>query len=184
MSGWWTRRACGDVEPDWFVVESGHPSTENLKALRICAGCPVRVECRDDTLRSEPTSIIAGGWRWTGKGKPRPFPGDEHLAGMEPRGPKPKPAPRPKQPHRGRPPGPPDVDRFLAAGRAARAGKRVGLVAERFGISRYRVYAAAMVLEETPDLAAQLAAGQVTIRSAEMAARAARRERKLEGCGG
>lgn len=178
MSDWYTRGACRGADPDWFVLAAGHPTTDNIKAQRMCHDCPVRVDCRDDALGGEPTSIIAGGWRWTAKGKPRPFPGDEHLAGMTPRAPKPKPAPKPKQPNRGRPPGPPDVDRFLAAGRAAQAGNRVGEVAQRFGISRYRVYAAAMVLEEKPDLAELLAAGQVTIRGAEMAARAARRERK------
>lgn len=178
MSDWWKLMACKDMDPDWFVVESGHPSGNNTKALRRCAGCPVRVECRDDMLRGAPTSIIAGGWRWTAKGRPKPFPGDEHLAGMAPRVSKPKPAPKPKRPNRGRRPGPPDVERFLAAGRAAAGGKRVCEVADRYGLSRYRVYAAQLVLDEAPDMAALLAAGAVNIRTAEMAARAARRERK------
>lgn len=43
---WQSRAACRGMEPGIFMPERGEVAKVNL-ARRICAGCPVRVECLD-----------------------------------------------------------------------------------------------------------------------------------------
>lgn len=178
MSAWWLRAACRETDPDIFVTNAGSLSADNIRALQLCDGCPVREPCRDAMRQgSRPVSIIAGGWRWTAEGTPIPHRDDRDL----PPPPEPPPAPplAPDTWSPNRPRGEPyaGLSRFLDAGRELDAGTYVDTVCARYGLSRHRVYAARLVLREVPDLVPALRAGTVTIGDAERAARAARTDR-------
>lgn len=45
--GWLERAACRGLPPSMFYPEWGE---EGAEARRICAGCPVRVECLDHAV--------------------------------------------------------------------------------------------------------------------------------------
>ena len=61
---WIERAACNqpDVEPSWFdVSEQG---MRPIEALRICRGCPVRLNCLAEAL-GRPSSDDSGVWGGT-----------------------------------------------------------------------------------------------------------------------
>lgn len=58
MTGWQDRAACRDVNPDLFFPATSDPGNE---AKRICAGCPVRLQClRDAKTRREEHGVWGG----------------------------------------------------------------------------------------------------------------------------
>lgn len=61
---WRTYALCAEVDLDLFVLETGQSPRAGLK---VCDRCPVRTQCRDDTLALPPSrrrSIVAGGWHF------------------------------------------------------------------------------------------------------------------------
>lgn len=55
----WTRdAACLDVDPDMFFPTNEQASVE---AKKVCAKCPVREDCLEDSLRNRDTAGIFGG---------------------------------------------------------------------------------------------------------------------------
>ena len=60
---WTDRAACRDAPPDLFfpVSEFGAAAEQITDAKRICAGCPVRVNCLDHALSRSEASGIWGG---------------------------------------------------------------------------------------------------------------------------
>ena len=42
----WLRAACRDAPTEWFYPPRGGHGRRTAEALRLCAGCPVRDECR------------------------------------------------------------------------------------------------------------------------------------------
>ena len=59
---WWSQAACVGTPTDVFFPPMGGPGS-NTQAKRICAACPVNVECLDDAIRNEPmprAGIYAG----------------------------------------------------------------------------------------------------------------------------
>jgi len=62
---WRHRAACRDTNPDLFVPidgERGNAKTARQQAaLRICADCPVRVDCLRWVLNIRDTTAVAGG---------------------------------------------------------------------------------------------------------------------------
>lgn len=55
----WRRDAvCAQVDPELFFPEVGEPTAP---AKRICAGCPVRVECLDYALDAREAHGVFGG---------------------------------------------------------------------------------------------------------------------------
>lgn len=90
MSGdgeWRLQAACRGRSLAWWLPDTGGVSRDNQRALDLCRGCPVRVECRDYYRAADPapSSIIAGGWRWDVKGRPTRAAGDEHLPARLPK---------------------------------------------------------------------------------------------------
>jgi len=61
---WRTRAACNDpaVEPEWFFAEDR--GFFPVEAMRVCAGCPVRLDCLLDALKVS-TSDDSGVWGGT-----------------------------------------------------------------------------------------------------------------------
>lgn len=60
----WTRHAaCRNEDPELFfpVTEEGPEASRVRVALRVCASCPVRVECRNYALGSDMRYGIWGG---------------------------------------------------------------------------------------------------------------------------
>lgn len=58
---WHTRAACGGEDPGLFFAGSGPQAfRDRRRALAICAGCPVRVECVADALAWEQPSTRTG----------------------------------------------------------------------------------------------------------------------------
>jgi WhiB family transcriptional regulator, redox-sensing transcriptional regulator len=53
---WKTDALCGDLQSDMFFPED---PAQAAPAIQICAGCPVRLQCRDYALRH---SIVWGIW--------------------------------------------------------------------------------------------------------------------------
>jgi len=63
-NGWRWLAACSVDTADWFFITSRSRSLspDNRRALRICAKCPVRIECLIDALEDpEKVPRIAGG---------------------------------------------------------------------------------------------------------------------------
>lgn len=64
---WRLRAACRGMDPDAFVLGRGQLSGANVTAIRTCARCPVRTQCRTE-WRAQPThrraGFIAGGIAW------------------------------------------------------------------------------------------------------------------------
>jgi WhiB family redox-sensing transcriptional regulator len=55
---WRLEAACAEVDPELFFPERGDPA---LAAKRICAGCPVQVECLSFALAvTEPRGVWGG----------------------------------------------------------------------------------------------------------------------------
>lgn len=63
---WTDRAACLPHNPDmWFNVnprQETRPSRDTLRALAICRGCPVRVECLNRALDDEADHPREGIW--------------------------------------------------------------------------------------------------------------------------
>lgn len=47
IGDWWERAACAKVDPDVFFPEKGGTTRP---ALRVCGGCPVRRQCREEVM--------------------------------------------------------------------------------------------------------------------------------------
>jgi WhiB family redox-sensing transcriptional regulator len=60
---WRAAGACLTADPDLFfpVAEGTVPSKQVAQAQRICAGCPVRQQCRDFAMRTREPAGIWGG---------------------------------------------------------------------------------------------------------------------------
>jgi len=60
---WTEQAACSDALPDLFfpVSEFGAAEEQITEAKRICAGCPVRIDCLDHALSRGEASGIWGG---------------------------------------------------------------------------------------------------------------------------
>ncbi|HET6919853.1 MAG TPA: WhiB family transcriptional regulator [Jiangellaceae bacterium] len=59
MSGWWDDALCrqiGDPELWYPAKEAGRPHA----AIRICADCPVRVECLQHALDNDEAGVWGG----------------------------------------------------------------------------------------------------------------------------
>ncbi len=54
--GWKARAACRTFPPEWFDAET---DADAAKALRVCAGCPVRSEC---LLAAAADKVRSGVW--------------------------------------------------------------------------------------------------------------------------
>jgi WhiB family redox-sensing transcriptional regulator len=55
----WMRDAlCAQTDPELFFPEPGQP---NREAKRVCAACPVRVECLEDALAKNERRGVRGG---------------------------------------------------------------------------------------------------------------------------
>lgn len=57
-SQWAERAACADANPDIFFPSRGESSA---KAMELCRGCEVRLECLDYALRTHQRHGIWGG---------------------------------------------------------------------------------------------------------------------------
>jgi WhiB family redox-sensing transcriptional regulator len=55
---WRLDAVCAEVDPELFFPEPGAPTSP---AKRICAGCPVRVECLDYALAAREAHGVFGG---------------------------------------------------------------------------------------------------------------------------
>lgn len=64
--GWRARAACGDVDPELFFPDRA--GTDISAAQAICAGCPVRAECREF---AEATNQVYGVWAGVDRGSPK-----------------------------------------------------------------------------------------------------------------
>ncbi len=65
-SGWQYRAACRGEDSSWFFAPSyfekrSEKDAREAKAKRICAVCPVRLECLEYALRIRETHGIWGG---------------------------------------------------------------------------------------------------------------------------
>lgn len=58
---WEEDAACRETDPDLFFPEEGAP---NPGVVRICEGCPVRVECLEFALREDIKYGLWGGLSW------------------------------------------------------------------------------------------------------------------------
>jgi len=58
---WNTQAACLNRDPEWWDHESGIMSREAHKAMAICKGCPVRMDCLSHALNEEIEFGIWGG---------------------------------------------------------------------------------------------------------------------------
>jgi len=79
---WWHLAACQGMDIRIFIP-AANGNKRIRHTLKICAGCPVRPQCRDDMLELRPfgpVEIIAGGWRWDSRGHPTPCPQDAAIA--------------------------------------------------------------------------------------------------------
>lgn len=59
---WWNQAACKNTPTEVFFPTEPRPNIY-AKAKQICASCPVRQECLDDTMRNEhvPRAGYVGG---------------------------------------------------------------------------------------------------------------------------
>lgn len=75
---WRTGAACRGQDPTSFDVTRKALDRANYEALALCARCPVRAECLDDTLSADkpPKGLVSGGWWWDLGGRPHRRPGD------------------------------------------------------------------------------------------------------------
>lgn len=59
---WQHRAACRDTDPELFFPVGPHPPLRQVeRAKRMCAGCPVRQACLDDSLSGGMDHGIWGG---------------------------------------------------------------------------------------------------------------------------
>lgn len=65
---WRERAACRGKDPDWWELVGGKETAGNLKARRICGGCPVSVECRELADQTGSWGMIFAGQAYS---KPR-----------------------------------------------------------------------------------------------------------------
>lgn len=63
LSPAWMRKAlCGDADPDLFYPEPGEDNTPKVQeAKRICARCPVRINCLLWAFQTEDRWAVLGG---------------------------------------------------------------------------------------------------------------------------
>ncbi len=63
---WRMRAACSPKTAEWFWLLSGPNLTaDNVKALALCAGCPVLRQCHAyEAANPQPYARIAGGRVW------------------------------------------------------------------------------------------------------------------------
>jgi WhiB family redox-sensing transcriptional regulator len=54
---WWARAACYGHDPEWWSDDLDG----RIRALRICAGCPVRDKCLQDAIDNGDFDVIRGG---------------------------------------------------------------------------------------------------------------------------
>jgi len=54
---WTTRAACRDLDPDMYFVQGA----EKGRAVRVCVGCPVWIECLSDALDNQVKFGVWGG---------------------------------------------------------------------------------------------------------------------------
>jgi WhiB family redox-sensing transcriptional regulator len=66
--GWRARARCRGTDPDWFHPPQGGSSTQQF---RLCAGCPVRIECLEFALSDGEKMGIWGGTPETARRKAR-----------------------------------------------------------------------------------------------------------------
>jgi len=64
---WWRDALCAQTDPGAFYPDSGEST---LAAKRICALCPVRVECRDEALATGEQWGVWGGLSETDRRRP------------------------------------------------------------------------------------------------------------------
>lgn len=57
---WMTRASCRDYDPDLFFPEQGG-NRQNQQAKRVCAKCPVWIECRTMAIQDEEPFGVWGG---------------------------------------------------------------------------------------------------------------------------
>lgn len=64
MTHWREQAACVDSDPElWFPLSEGRVfEKETLAAKRICAQCPVKLQCLDEAM---PVTWLAGIWGGT-----------------------------------------------------------------------------------------------------------------------
>lgn len=167
---WRRLAACAmpSTDPEWWIVKAGSASRDNITALQICrTRCPVREQCRDDYLdfyrRSggRVSGVIAGGWKWTEKGGPRP-PADElHLMPQLPT------STDPRSFH-GRYIG--NVDRarrFLGAGRSLLAGEPIEVIHRRTDMALSSIRQAASLVKHLTDAEiTEIESGELTVSKA------------------
>lgn len=60
-SSWRARAVCGSYPPDWWLTDS--PACEKTLALRICAECPVPVQCLAEAIEFGDHGVIRAGRR-------------------------------------------------------------------------------------------------------------------------
>jgi hypothetical protein len=175
---WRARAACSttDVDPIWWIGSKGGrygTSRDNQRALAICNTCPVRAECRDDTLRYQAAgnrtlAVIVGGWRWDHDGKPTPHPDDEHLV----------PARRAST-NRFVPASAGGGARIVQAGRDYIAGRPVDEIAAETGLATSTIRQAASLVRHADEaLLADVTAGKIGTNKALSQARAGARARR------
>lgn len=62
--------ACRGHDPAlWFPQQFTPAAERTARAVAICRGCPIRVECLDYALRLDPPAIGIWAGRWLGSGK-------------------------------------------------------------------------------------------------------------------
>lgn len=57
---WMDQALCPETDPELFFPEAGS-SERNSQAIRVCAACPVRLECLDWAFRTGDRHAILGG---------------------------------------------------------------------------------------------------------------------------
>lgn len=63
---WWEKAACYDVDPDIFTPPG--PGRHNYQeARKLCASCPVRLQCLNEALNLGPDTTYVDGWSLPGE---------------------------------------------------------------------------------------------------------------------
>jgi len=65
--GWWERAACRGMDTEIFFYKD----TYATRAKQVCRGCPVRTECLQEALKTEPADHRHGIWGGLSSGERR-----------------------------------------------------------------------------------------------------------------